>query len=614
MSEKKSERVTTPGQSLKTPSVFDKVIPSAKKVKQVVMQPAHAVMNVVKPTTQAVLNAVNPVYIAGKLNPHAQQVIRLLKPVVEPKRQVNWIRSQLSWKNLQAPLSAVAAVVLGGLCAVFSQASTGVSLSPASVISITTIVMEFGSTERFYIRSALRILGTVMGALVGFGFGIIGIYIGDESSGKNIVALQAYRLSIVAFGALITFVGMKLFEQTSYAFMMFGVTMFTVVYTYTWVSAFTAMLSALAGVTVSIFTILIFQFPKADAILAKTHKIVVENLFTLVRFAVESDPRCMDDFDDCAGSVRSALVTTAGSFEVYAQWRRWTKRQVLHDFDSLSTATRPLFYVSYSMYWSLVQAPSANPNGGQFFFCNTPAQYDMYFRSTRMMLEGSIMAIQGCLSRILVRDPKDTCAPHELIEMIVSRHLWSGCVRNIQILKEQYISNREECFSSFGQHWSVCDYLHQLISLTLAITAYVHAIADTFLPHFAEHIYPTFEDICENLSQLRNEGSSRVEHFNQYVNPHRLSKTQSSFGGGPHLDPNFNQNLNQFTSRSGHSRISRGINMDANPRSISDPPSPSEGAAGAPYMTPYGMMGRGVGVDEDAEPFTPGSRHRALSP
>ena len=464
-------------------------------------QPAHAVMNFV-----------NPVHIAEKFNPHAQAVLRLFKPIIsQPKQQVNWLRAKLTWSNLQGPLSAVAAVVLGALCAVLSQQSTGVSLSPASVISITTIVMEMGSTERFYVRSALRMLGTVLGSFAGFGFAAIGLAISSDGS-ENYLELQAFQLAMVAVGGLVTFMGMKFFEHTAYAFMMFGVTMFSVMYSATnsWTPAITAMLSSLAGVVVSIFTILLFQFPKADVLLAETHRKAVENMFTLVKLALESDPRSIDDFEVCAQSVREALVSTTASYEVYAQWRRWTHRDIKHNFDSLSIATRPVYYLAYSMFWSLVQAPSANACGGMYFFCDSPHAYDKYFRSPRMGLEGSMMAIQASLTRILVKDPKDTCPPQQHMDMIVSRHLWSGCVRNIHILKETYVAHREECFSTFGQNWSVCDYLHQVIALTMALSAYVHAIAEIFMPDMAEHIYPMLEDICENLTQIRNDGNRRA--------------------------------------------------------------------------------------------------------
>jgi len=462
------------------------------------------------------LHYMNPVYIAGKVDPVARRIGRLFQPMIrQPKKQVNWLRTNITWKNLRGPLSAAAAVVLGGICAVVSQASTGVALSPASVMSITTIVMEMGATERFYVRSALRILGTLLGAALGMGLGAVGVVIGGSvpsqfQDNSAYIAAEAYRLSMVAIVALVTFFGMKFFEKISYAFMMFGVTFFSVLYTTTFVSALTAVLSAIAGVLCSIVTIVLFQFPKADAILADTHRGAVENLFTLVRFALEADPRCMDDFDDCSSVVRNALVNTAASFEIYSQWRKWTGRQVAHDFDQLSRATRPLYYVSYSMYWTLVEAPSANPNGGVYFFCDHPSQYHEYFYQPRALFEGAIMAVQSSLCLILIRDPNDTLTPEQHMDMIVHRHLWQGCMRNIHVLKEQYMEHGHGCFSTVGQHWSVIDYLNQSISLTMAVVAYVHAIAEIFLPtEIGERIYPTLQDICENLSQFRNEGAGR---------------------------------------------------------------------------------------------------------
>lgn len=520
----------------------------------------QAVADMIMEPTQKVFKAMNPVNIAGALNPHAQSIIRLFKPIVRPQQSVNWIRKQLTWKNLQAPLSAVAALVLGGLAALLSQSSR-VKLSPASVISITTIVMEFGSTERFYVRSALRVVGTILGACVGFGLGALGILIGDEEAGVNVIGLQAYRLSMVALFGLITFMGMRIYSDNGHGFMMFGVTLFGVLFTVTWTSALTAMLSALAGVIVSILTIFVFQFPKTDRLLAQTHRDAAENLFTLARMSVESDPRTIEDFEECAVHVRKALTSTSASFEVYAQWRRWTQRKVAHNFDTLSTATRPLFYVTYSMYWNLVQSPTASPSGGVFFFCNSPTQYDKYFRTPRMMVEGSLMSIQASLTRILVRDPKDPCGPQQHMEMIVQRHLWHGCMRNIHILKESYISHREECFETFGQHWSVCDYLHQLISLTMAIAAYVHAIAEIFMPETAEYVYPVLEDICENLANMRHEGSFRTEHFTNHVNvttgPDREYTGSQSFAReSPATD------LNGFTMISRQARMPRGLDME----------------------------------------------------
>ena len=457
---------------------------------------------------------------AKTVDPTARLVGRLLRPIyTAPKRQVNKIRSKLTWDNLQGPLSAAAAVVLGGLCAVLSQLSTGIALNPASVMSITTIVMELGSTEKFYVRSTLRIIGTMIGAACGFGFGAVAVVIaGSNHAGfqdPEYIAAESYRLSMSAIVALVTFSGMKFYEKISHAFMMFGVTFFSVLYTETYISAATAVLSALAGVVCSITTILIFQFPKADVMLAETHRGAVESLFTLVKFAIEADPRCMDDFDDCATTVRKALVSTQASFQIYAQWRRWTRRSVIHDFDQLSRATRPLYYVSYCMYWSLVESPSAGSEIGKstHLFCDDFLLYQKYFEQPRVSFEGAIMSIQASLTLILVKDPKDTVPPQQHLEIIVSRHLWHGCMRNIHVLKETYLDHLEECFTSIGQRWSYIEYINRSIALVLAVVAYVNAIAEIFVPDVAQSIYPMLEDICENLSQIRNESGLRDGHI-----------------------------------------------------------------------------------------------------
>lgn len=549
----------------------------------------QAVADFLKEPTSKMLRAMNPKHIAEKINPHAQAVGRLLKPIVKPKEQVNWLRNQLTWEKLKAPLSAVFALVVGGLAAVLSQASTGVSLSPPSVIGITTIVLELGSTERFYVRSALRILGTVVGSLVGLGLGTIGASIGDDTAQVNVIALQSYRLCMVGLSGFITFVGMTIFQDTAYMFLMFNISLVSVLYTITIQSAITAMLSALAGVVVSILTILLFQFPKTEAILAKTHKAAVENLFTLARFAVESDPRCMDDFDDCSTAVRKALTSTPASFEIYQQWRKWTCRQVIHNFDSLSMSTRPLYYTAYSMYWSLVQSPTATQAGGVFFFCNTAAQYDKYFRVPLMGIQGAIMSIQASLTRILVHDPSDPCKAPQHLELIVQRHLWLGCMRNIHILKEQYITHRAGCFASFSQHWSALDYIHQLINLVLAIAAYVHAIAEVFLPDVAEYVYPVLEDICENLAQIRHEGYFRADHFVQAMGLHHRSSVEnseidyaqtsqvpSSGAQTPNYAPygfTVRSNPEPYTIFSGQGRVPRGMDVDEM-SSIASSPSP----------------------------------------
>ena len=226
------------------------------------------------------------------------------------------------------------------------------------------------------------------------------------------------------------------------------------------------------------------------------------------------------------------------------------------------------------MYWSLVQSPAASGYGGQFFFCNNPAQYDKYFRSTRMSLEGAMMAMQGSLTRILVKDPTDSCHPEQHMDMIVSRHLWSGCVKNIHMLKELYLAHKDECFATFSQHWSVCEYLHQLITLTIAITAYVHAIAEIFLPDVAAHIYPMLEDICENLAQIRNEGAMRNDHFanigpdrpysrgDANLSTHANSYQSSTSFSRSIYDPHFMGN--SFTIRSGQSRMPHFPDIDEN--------------------------------------------------
>jgi hypothetical protein len=215
------------------------------------------------------------------------------------------------------------------------------------------------------------------------------------------------------------------------------------------------------------------------------------------------------------------------------------------DYDSLSSATRPLFYISYSLYWTLVMAPVGNGSGGVFLFCDNATMYDLYFRAPRMMLEGSMMAIQESLTRILMHDPKDECHPHQHMEMILSRHLWFGCQRSIHILKESYIEHRDKCFSTSGQHWSFIEFLHQTMSLTMAVCGYIHVIAEMFLPEVAEHVYPILEDVCENLANMRNEGSLRLSTFSS-------STTETSHDGfNPYRPPSVScaayNDVNEFT-------------------------------------------------------------------
>ncbi len=309
-------------------------------------------------------------------------------------------------------------------------------------------------------------------------------------------------------------------------------------------------------------TIFIFNFPRAGTLLANTHKNAVANLFTLVRFAIQSDPRCIDDFEDCTVKVRRALASTSASFEFYAQWRRWTHRTVRMDYDSLSQATRPLFYCSYSLFWTLVMAPVGNGSGGVFLFCDNAIMYDMYFRMPRMAIEGAMMAIQESLCRILVHDPVDECHAHQHMEMIISRHLWHGCMRNIHILKETYLEHRNKCFSTSGQHWSFIEYLHQVISLTMSVCGYVHVIAEIFLPDVALDVYPILEDVCENLANIRNEGSLRIDHFqnpNEKINPTR-EFFQRSASCSNHNDDLTYQNSSQYNiGKYSLSAVPRGV-------------------------------------------------------
>ena len=426
-----------------------------------------------------------------------------------------------TWKELKAPLSVTFAAVFGMVAAMlidYYKPNWEYQIKTAAVISSTLLIMgEMGTSEKFYLKSTLRVAGVLSGISVGLLYavveGILMAYLdikpGHESENSRGWIMIIFRVGLVSPTIFIACLCMKMFSKYAYAINVLAIHVPVALLAPTTAASLGVGMAALIAVFSAVVSLLLLDKFTSESLLMDSNKTSVIGVLSVFQLAITGD-----QFLNHTDSIHKSISSAESAFDTYVQWRQWTCRSVAHDFKALVKPTRPLFYQAYSLYWSNVAAYHATDYRAVILFCNDSESFEKFFKPYVDELVLSVEKIKEAFTR-LYSDPSALKeeAMDLLFDDIISSCMWHGLLRAQEEMKRLYMRNRKSLFSTFGQRWNMTDYLRQIAMMTLALVDYMRALVAVFQkPSRQVRLNKLLDDVADGLDELRREeeGSSMM--------------------------------------------------------------------------------------------------------
>ena len=439
-------------------------------------------------------------------------------------------RQLFTWRELKGPVAVTFSCLVGMVGSMVFQYNYPKSIMPiqtAAVIATTLLIMgEMGTSEKFYLKSTLRVLGVVSGIALGMIYALFEKLLEDyldipnsaeamndpaAHSNPNEWKLIVFRISVISPTIFLCCMMMKVFPKYSYAINVMAIHCPTALLAKTIYASLGIAVSAFVAVFAAVLSLVLFDKFTTESLLMETNKACINGVLSVFQLAVTGDPENLDQFLNHTDSVHKSISSAESAHDTYAQWRAWTCREVAHDFKALVKPTRPLFYQAYSLYWSNVAAYHATEYRADILFCNDAAAYERYFKSLVDDMVISIAKIKELLSKIY----SDASLKDEELDLIfdeiIANCLWNGMLRSQEEMKRLYLKHRKEVYTTFGQRWNMTDYLRQIAMMNLAFVEYMRSMITVFQTEQRRvRLTKLLDELAEGLDDLRREEESSV--------------------------------------------------------------------------------------------------------
>ena len=366
-------------------------------------------------------------------------------------------------------------------------------IKTSAVISTTIMIMEMGTSEKVYIKTASRIVGVIAGVILGMTYAVsersLASYL-NVTPPKNPAdgphprewILILFRVAILVPTIFVSALFMKIKGEYSYGLTTFAVHVGNSFLAQTLEAGLSIAVAALLAVATCVVSLVAFEKFTTATLMMDTNRICIHGVLSVVQLSITSDPETQTQFATHCDSVHKSISSAESAHETYEKWRRWTCRTSVQDFKALVKQARPLYYQAYSLYWGNVSAYHAAEYKSEILFCNELESYLRVFKPLVDELVTVIERIKDSLSDLYGVNDKQKSKEEidSVLKDIIANLLWNGLMRIQQQLKREYLRNRKSCFSTIGQRWNMADYLRQLAMMTLGVVDYVRALINIF--------------------------------------------------------------------------------------------------------------------------------------
>jgi hypothetical protein len=407
------------------------------------------------------------------------------------------------WVFIKKPFAAVLGVVLGALCAIIATNEGLATIDPTSTVFVTILLIDFTSSESVYVTAFLRVLGTLLGLLLGAGVSFLSAFVlGEDVSNTGV---YAYQLSCMAVLVFIPLIIQKKYPQYSYTCIIFIYSVTTLIFTGTSSAITIASIGAvLGGVIIATAIMWIFDYESAEVTLLNDHRKLLSYVLTMTRISIRANPTYKEDFFQILEDSKSSFSVNIDNITNYERWMKWTRRRCPFDFGALTKALRPLYHESASLFWSLcrdrvLRLDEHPTNDPRHLYCNTSEFYFDNYHKLVVSLVEAVDRIEWKLHRIFQQAPnrllgslkkrlvnhrvdpdglKEESKPSQLINEILKKDAQDYIYTLIE-LKRRYFVFKTETHPNFAQQWLMCDYMYQLTLVLIEFVDYLLVVIDT---------------------------------------------------------------------------------------------------------------------------------------
>ena len=428
-------------------------------------------------------------------------------------------RKLFTWKELKGPLSVTLACILamvGSMMIDYFMPDWDYKIKTAAVISTTLLVLgEMGTSEKFYLKSTLRVAGVLLGVAIGLLYAVfedllmqhLGIKSGKEGSHPQGWIMIVFRVGLLSPTVFVCCLLMKLFSNYSYAINVLAIHVPAALLAPSTAASLGIAMAALIAVVSAFVSLILFDKFTTESLLMETNRSCITGVLAVFQLAITGDSENLDDFLKYTDSIHKSISSAESAHDTYVQWRQWTCRSVLHDFKALVKPTRPLFYQAYSLYWGNVAAYHATEYRAVILFCNDSESFEKHFKSLVDELVISVDRIKDGFTRLYSGVSDEDL--DLLFDDLITNWMWHGLLRAQEEMKRQYMRNRKTLFSTFGQRWNMTDYLRQIAMMTLALVDYMRALVMVFQkPARQVRLNKLLDEVADGLDELRREEES----------------------------------------------------------------------------------------------------------
>ena len=405
-----------------------------------------------------------------------------------------------TWKVIKKPVAAVIAVVIGAVCAILVTEHEVVTVDPSSVVFITILLVDLGSSESFYVTAILRVLGTLLGLLAGAAISFISNKI--VADGISHIGFRAFQLSCLAVLLFVPLVIQEKFPKYGYTSIIFIYTVTALIFSGTSNDITIAtVVTLVGGIVIATIVMWIFDYESAELTLLRDHRQLLSHVLTMVKLSVRANPNFKEDYFKILEESKSSFALNIDNITSYKRWMRWTRRHASFDFDALTKGLRPLYHQSASLFWSLcrdrvLKLDGVPANDPCHLYCSST---ELYFDNFHELVVEIVQSVDGAevkLSGILREHPSrllgiikkgvrktqpSTPSPYSVLADLLRVDILSFMKALIR-MKHRYFTLKRTVHPNFGQQWLMSDYMYQLSLVLLEVMDYLLIVVDTVIP------------------------------------------------------------------------------------------------------------------------------------
>jgi hypothetical protein len=433
---------------------------------------------------------------------------------------------------MRGPISVTFACLVGivitQLCG-YHGIPENLPLDSAAVVSTTLIIMEMGTSEKFYMKTTYRVIGVGAGICIGIVYAILEQKAKDSWGMDEKWMKILFRVALLAPTIFAATVSMKKFPTYAPGLSVMAIHIPIAMLAKTMHKAIGIAMALMMAVIIAIITLIIFERLTSESMLLDTNRNCIHGVLSVVQLGITSDPMNSEKFTKHTNEVHKTVSSAESAMETYMKWRSMTCREPRHDFKALLKPIRALFYQGYALYWTNVSSFHADQYKANILFCDSEQLYDKHFRNQVEELVHIFEGIKDTLGNIFSHSGNSKGVPiTELVDHVIINGLWNGICRLQESLKRTYFQHRKDCFSTVRQRWNVLDYLRQLAMITLAFVEFSKTLVNVFeTPKRRPRLLNLLDEISEGLDRLRKEEEKKSVHSTLFGSLSTIKPTYS---------------------------------------------------------------------------------------